>query len=66
MAKTNAKFNEMSVEDLENEENELRTVLFNLRVQNTTKALENVNEIRATRRQLARTLTELRARKLAS
>lgn len=55
------KYASMTEEELRNEENELRTALFNLRVQNTTKALENSTRIRATRREIARVLTALRA-----
>lgn len=58
----NPKFNKfaaMSAEELESEENELRTALFNLRLGNTTKELENTAQIRNTRRDLARVLTAL-------
>lgn len=58
MPKTN-KYTDLSLEELEAEESELRTVLFNLRVQNTTKALHNTNQIRENRRQLARLLMEM-------
>jgi large subunit ribosomal protein L29 len=53
------KFAAMSTEELEAEENELRTALFNLRLGNTTKELENTAQIRNTRRDLARVLTAL-------
>ena len=42
------KYVEMSMDDLLNEESELRTAVFNLRVENTTKALENTSKIRNT------------------
>lgn len=53
------KFAEMSLDELQNEENELRTALFNLRLGNTTKELENTERLRQTRRDLARVMTEL-------
>ncbi len=59
-----SKYAGMSAEDLLNEESQLRTSLFNLRVQNTTKALENTAKIRQTRRELARLLTAKRAAEL--
>ena len=59
------KLQEMSVDELLNEENELRTALFNLRVGNTTKELENTARITSTRRDLARVLTEINARQKA-
>lgn len=53
------KFAEMNLDELRNEENELRTALFNLRLGNTTKELENTERLRQTRRDLARVMTEL-------
>lgn len=55
-----SRFRDMTVDELLNEENELRTALFNLRLGNTTKELENTARIRNTRRDLARALTALR------
>lgn len=57
------KYADMSEQELGAEENELRTRLFNFRVQNTTKALENTAQIKAARRDLARVQTALRARR---
>jgi large subunit ribosomal protein L29 len=61
-----SKYAGMTLEELENEENELRTALFNLRLGNTTKELENTGQLRATRRDLARVLTALTLKKPAS
>lgn len=59
------KYATMSVEELTGEENELRTKLFNFRVQNTTKALENTAQIKAAKRDLARVMTALGAHRTA-
>jgi large subunit ribosomal protein L29 len=61
-----ASYREMSVEELREEENQIRTSLFNLRLGNTTKELENTARIKATKKELARVLTELSARRKAS
>jgi large subunit ribosomal protein L29 len=61
-----SKFAAMSVEELEAEENELRTALFNLRLGNTTKELENTAQIRNTRRDLARVMTALTQKREAN
>ena len=53
------KYREKPVEELDELVDQLRTDLFNLRVQNTTKELQNVSRIRQTRRDLARVLTVL-------
>ena len=53
------KFRDMSVEELLAEENQIRTDLFNLRVGNTTKELEDTSKIRSAKRELARVLTIL-------
>lgn len=65
----NPKFNKfaaMSVEELEQEENELRTALFNLRLGNTTKELTNTAQIRGTKRDLARVMTALTQKRTAN
>lgn len=54
------KYREMTVDELLNEENEIRTALFNLRVGSTTKELENTARLRSTKRDLARILTMIR------
>lgn len=61
-----SKYAGMTLEELENEENELRTALFNLRLGNTTKELENTAQIRATKRDLARVLTALTLKRPAN
>lgn len=59
-----SRYREMSIEELEHEENELRTALFNLRLGNTTKELENTSRIPRARRDLARVLTFIRQKEL--
>lgn len=59
MAKAFAQFKDMTVEELLDKVDQLRTELFNLRVGNTTKELQNTAKIRLARRDLARTLTAL-------
>ena len=59
------KYREKPVEELEELVDQLRTDLFNLRVQNTTKELQNVSRIRQTRRDLARVLTVLEEKRQA-
>ncbi len=61
-----SKYAEKNDEELLAEESEMRTALFNLRVQNTTKALENPMRIRQTKRELARLKTEQSARRKAA
>ena len=58
------RYPEMSIEELRGEENQLRTALFNMRVGNTTKELQNTSQIRATRKDLARVLTHIRMKEL--
>lgn len=53
------KYKDMTSEELLNEENELRTAMFNLRLKNTTKELENTSTLKSTRRELARVMTAL-------
>ncbi|MBI1783704.1 50S ribosomal protein L29 [Candidatus Sumerlaeota bacterium] len=60
------KYPEMTIDELLAEESELRTQLFNFRVQNTTKALENTAKIGETKKNLARLLTALDAKKKAA
>lgn len=56
----------MSIDEMRNEESELRTALFNMRLGNTTKELANTSKIKATRRDLARLLTTIRQKELAT
>ncbi len=52
-------FRELSVEELTGRIKEIRQGMFNLRVRNTTKELENTSRIRQERRELARAMTIL-------
>ncbi len=52
-------FRELSVEELNGRIKEIRQGMFNLRVRNTTKELENTSRIRQERRELARAMTIL-------
>ena len=54
-----AQYREMSVTELEEQIDHLRTEMFNLRLGNTTKELQNPTRIKGTRRDLARVLTVL-------
>lgn len=53
------KYREMSIEELEDQIDQLRTELFNLRVGNTTKELQNTARIALAKRDLARVMTVL-------
>jgi len=57
------KYLDMTIDELLNAESELRTELFNFRVQNTTKALENTSRIGKSKKDLARLLTILNAKR---
>jgi large subunit ribosomal protein L29 len=59
------RYREKLTEELEDMVDELRTDLFNMRIQNTTKELHDVAKIRRTRRDLARVLTVLREKRAA-
>ena len=52
----------MSLEELESEQQRLRSHLFDLRSQAVTEKLENPRQLMNTRRDIARLLTELRQR----
>ncbi len=58
-----AKFSTMSAEELEEQLDLLKTDLFNLRIQNTTKELQDTNRIRQTRRDIARVMTLINTRR---
>ena len=58
-----AKYREKSTEELEEHIEQLRRDLFYMRVGNTTKELQNTNQIPETRRELARVLTVLNQKK---
>ena len=55
-------FKEMTAEELVNQAEELRKEKFNLRAQAKSGQLENPAKMKQTRRDLARVLTEIRAR----
>lgn len=57
------KYRDMSIAELEETLNELRTEMFNLRVQNTTKELQDTSQIKQVRRDIARALTVLDQKK---
>lgn len=59
MSKAIAQFKDLTVEELLDKVDQLRTEMFNLRVGNTTKELQNTAKIRQARRDLARALTML-------
>ena len=59
-------FRSLSLEDLEIRIYEMRRQMFNLRMQIHSNQLTNVNEIRQTRRNIARAYTVLREKKEAA
>ena len=61
-----AKYHEMSVAELEEQEKELKTELFNLRFQHAIGQLPNPLVIRQCRRNIARVKTILRERQQAN
>ncbi|MEN6626870.1 MAG: 50S ribosomal protein L29 [Candidatus Sumerlaeia bacterium] len=66
MNKKSANYRNMTAEELVDQLDQLQTELFNLRVKNTTKELQDTSKIRETRRTIARVRTllgEMRAAK---
>ena len=59
------KMRNMSQAELANEESKLRKELFNLRFQHAINQLDNPIRIKEVKRDIARVLTEVRARELA-
>jgi large subunit ribosomal protein L29 len=57
---------EMSPDDIRHRVGELREELFNLRFRNSMRQLDNPLKIRASRREMARLLTVLRAKESAA
>jgi large subunit ribosomal protein L29 len=53
------KFRELSIEEIQQKEKDLRQELFNLRFQQATHQLENIMRIRTVRRSIARAKTVL-------
>lgn len=58
-------YKDMSVAELTNEENKLRTELFNLTFQKKVGQLQNTSSIREVKRDIARVKTELNLKKNA-
>jgi large subunit ribosomal protein L29 len=58
------RFRALSQADLDNEIEEARRRLFDLRIQSSTRQLENYRELRKVRRQVARLETIRRSRQL--
>ena len=65
MAKATAKLRDMSVDELDKEEQELRGVVWKLRLQLSTGQLQDPQKVRRARKELARLLTVRRERELA-
>lgn len=67
MKKQAANYRNMTIDELEDQLDQLQTELFNLRVKNTTKELQDPSKIRDARRSIARVRTLLgEMRKAAS
>ena len=60
-----SEYRSMSVEELVEKVSDLRKSLWNLRVRNTTKELENTSEIQMEKRELARVLTVISEKRRA-
>ncbi|HET9199907.1 MAG TPA: 50S ribosomal protein L29 [Dehalococcoidia bacterium] len=60
------RFRTLSESDLDNEIEEARRRLFDLRIQSSTRQLENYRELRKVRRQVARLETVKRGRQLSA
>ncbi len=61
-----AEIRELSVEDLRIKLKESRAELFNLRFQMATSQLDNTSRIKQVKKDIARILTEMRARELSA
>lgn len=57
---------ELSVDDLQTKLKDARAELFNLRFQMATSQLDNTARVAQVKKQIARILTELRARELSA
>lgn len=62
---TNSEIRTLSVEDLYSRLKDSRAELFNLRFQMATSQLENTSRVKVVKKNIARILTELRAREIA-
>ena len=56
----------MSVEDLEKQEKDLKAELFNLRFQMATSQLDNTARVKQVKKDIARIQTEMRAREISA
>jgi large subunit ribosomal protein L29 len=63
---TGAEVRKLSVQDLKSKLKEARESLFKLRMKASTEKVEKTSEFRASRRQIARLLTEVNARRHAA
>jgi large subunit ribosomal protein L29 len=61
-----SEYRDMTIEEMQAREGELRKSLFNLRTRTTTKEMENVSRIRHERRELARVLTVMREKQMGA
>ncbi len=61
-----AEIRELSDEELQSKLKECRTELFNLRFQMATGQLDNTARVKLVKKDVARILTEIRARELAA
>ncbi len=57
---------ELTAEDLQEKLKESRTELFNLRFQMATSQLDNTARVKQVKKDIARILTEMRARELSA
>ncbi len=61
-----AEIRELSIEDLRSKLKEARAELFNLRFQMATSQLDNTARVKQVKKDIARILTEIRARELSA
>ncbi|MCI8367120.1 MAG: 50S ribosomal protein L29 [Eggerthellaceae bacterium] len=61
-----AEIRELSAEDLQNSLKDARAELFNLRFQMATSQLDNTARVKQVKKDIARILTEMRARELSA
>lgn len=66
MALAPSKLRDSSLDELVKEENELRDQIWKLQLQKSTGQVQDPHKLRGIRRDLARVLTEKRARAIAS
>ena len=61
-----AEIRELSAEDLQVKLKEAKAELFNLRFQMATSQLDNTARVKQVKKDIARTMTEMRARELSA